>query len=132
MTEKSAIVQLLGERAVLLPLLLADAVTANDRLKLRLTMLQEAVSHARHPEHKPRSFDSERRAAGLTDGQYDTMIADARTLAADRIAAPGAKMLVTGISDDLSAMLAPLQIADEEAANSFARETLLPRAALDA
>jgi len=80
MTEKSAIVQLLGERAVLLPLLLADAVTANDRLKLRLTMLQEAVSHARHPEQKPRSFDSERR-------QYDTMIADARTLVADRIAA---------------------------------------------
>ena len=78
MTEKSAIVQLLGERAVLLPLLLADAVTANDRLKLRLTMLQEAVG-------------------------------------ADRIAAPGAKMLVAGISDDLSAMLAPLQIADEEA-----------------
>ena len=65
MTEKSAIVQLLGERAVLLPLLLADAVTANDRLKLRLTMLQEAVSHARHPEQKPRSFDSERRAAGV-------------------------------------------------------------------
>ena len=116
MTEKSAIVQLLGERAVLLPSLLADAVAANDRLKLRLTLLQEAVSHARHPEQKPRSFDSERRAVGLADGQYDTMIAGARTLAGDRIMAPGAKMLVAGISDDLSAMLAPLQIADEEAA----------------
>ena len=116
MTEKSAIVQLLGERAVLLPSLLADAVAANDRLKLRLTFLQEAVSHARHPEQKPPSFDSERRAVGLADGQYDTTIAGARTLAGDRIMAPGAKMLVAGISDDLSAMLAPLQIADEEAA----------------
>jgi len=120
MTEKSEIVQRLGERAVLLPSLIANALAANDRLKLRLTLLQEAVSHARHPEQKSRSFDTERRAVGLTDAQYDSLIIGARVLAPDRIAAPGAKMLVTGISDDLSAMLAPLQIADEKAAKPFA------------
>src|SRR3974377_1966444 len=121
MTEKSEIVQRLGAGAVLCPSLCGNALAANDRLKLRLTLLQEAVSHARHPEQKSRSFDTERGAVGLTDAQYDSLIIGARVLAPDRIAAPGAKMLVTGISDDLSAMLAPLQIADEKAANPFAK-----------
>jgi hypothetical protein len=42
-TSKTAIVERLGERAVLLPSLIGDALTANDRIKLRLSLLQEAA-----------------------------------------------------------------------------------------
>jgi hypothetical protein len=46
MTAKVEIVKRLGEQAVLLPSLIAEALNANDRIKLRLTMLQEAAAHA--------------------------------------------------------------------------------------
>ena len=43
---KTAIIERLGEGAVLLPDLIVAALTANDRAKLRLTMLQNAAAHA--------------------------------------------------------------------------------------
>lgn len=114
MTEKIAIVRQLGEQALLLPVLLADALAANDRLKLRLTMLQEAVARIQHPDQPPRSLDNERRAAGLMDSQYDAAIAGARALSDDQILVPGAKLLMAGIASDLATMLAPLKAADVE------------------
>jgi hypothetical protein len=40
-TSKAAIVERLGEKAVLLPSLIGEALAANDRIKLRLSLLQE-------------------------------------------------------------------------------------------
>lgn len=119
MTAKIEIVQKLGEQALLLPGLLAEALAANDRLKLRLTLLQEAVAHSRHPQAPLRNFDAERRAAGLADPQYDATVSGARALSADRILVPGAKALITGVTADLSAMLAPLKAADAAACRPF-------------
>jgi len=130
MTEKIQIIERLGERAVLLPALLADALAANERLKLRLTLLQEAVSYARHPDQKPHLFESERRAAGLDNAQYDTMVTGARSLSADHVAVPGAKILVEGVAADLAAMLAPLQAADTEAAKPLTARLATITAAL--
>ena len=115
MTAKIEMVRLLGEQSLLLPTLLADALAANDRLKLRLTLLQEAAAHVRHPEQTARSFDVERRAAGLADAQYDATIAGAQSLTDDRILVPGAKPLVKGMASDLATMLAPLKAVDAEA-----------------
>ncbi len=114
MTAKTKIVEKLGERALLLPGLLADALAANDRLKLRLTLLQEAVAHSRRPEVPARGFEAERRSAGLTEPQYDATVAGARALSLDRILVPGAKELVKGIAADLALMLAPLDADDAE------------------
>ena len=115
MTGKVEIVRQLGEHALLLPALLADALAANDRLKLRLTLLQEVVAHIQHPDQAPRSFNAERRAAGLTDARYDATIIGARTLSDDQILVPGAKSLIAGFATDLTAMLAPLKAAVAEA-----------------
>jgi hypothetical protein len=41
----------LGQRGLLLPVWVKAALAANDRLKLYLTVLQAAASHAEHPEH---------------------------------------------------------------------------------
>ncbi len=119
MTAKIEIVRELGEQALLLPALLADALAANDRLKLRLTLLQEAVAHSRHAEEAPRSFAAERRGAGLADPQYDTTISGARSLPGGRILVPGAKTLIEGLAADLATMLAPLSAADAEASRPF-------------
>ncbi len=108
MTVKTEIVRQLGEQAVLLPALLAEALAANDRLKLRLTLLQEAAAQARAPAAVPRSFQTECREVGLTDEAYRDSIAGARLLTEDRMTAPGAGMLIAGLPGDLAAMLAPL------------------------
>ncbi len=119
MTAKIEIVQKLGEQALLVPGLLAEALAANDRLKLRLTLLQEAVAHSRHPEVPPRSFEAERRATGLMDAQYDAIVSGVQALSADRILVPGAKELLKGLGVDLATMLAPLKANDAEAARPF-------------
>jgi hypothetical protein len=118
-TSKAVIVQRLGEQAVLLPALLTEALAANERIKLRLTLLQEAARHAQHPDRKPSSFDVERRAAGLDGAQYDMTIAGARALGPERILVPAARTLVNDVAADLSTMLAPLQVGDPEAAQQF-------------
>jgi hypothetical protein len=78
MTGKTEIVRELGEQALLLPTLLADALEANDRLKLRLTLLQEAAARARDPNYQLRDFHGEREAAGLADPQFDMLVVGAR------------------------------------------------------
>ncbi|SKA35662.1 hypothetical protein SAMN02745126_05704 [Enhydrobacter aerosaccus] len=119
MTEKSQIVRLLGEGSLLLPTLLADALAANDRLKLRLTLLQEASAQARHPVHAPPSFTIERQAAGLADPQFDAMVSGARQVSGDRLQIPGAHALVHGVPDDLKTMLAPLEACGTDSYPEF-------------
>ena len=47
MTAKVGIVKRLGEQTVLLPALIAEALNANDRVKLRMSMLQVRTTLAR-------------------------------------------------------------------------------------
>ena len=136
MARKTEIIERLGERAVLLPSLLADALAANNRIKLGLTLLQEAMNCARHPDQKPHSFEAERRAAGFDDARYGMTVAGARALSADRMLIPGAKGLVADMTSDLSVMLAPLQAVDGDLSKSFddrlaAIRAVLPRAEND-
>ena len=46
MVAKMQILGELGERVVLLPTLIEEGLAANDRLKIRLSLLQEAASQA--------------------------------------------------------------------------------------
>ncbi len=111
MVGKVAIVESLGERAVLLPSLIATALAANDRLKIRLTLLQEASAQASEPGRAPPSLERERRAAGLDDVAFDAIFSGARPLDAGHFIAPGAAALAAGMADDLAAMLSPLEAA---------------------
>jgi hypothetical protein len=111
MTKKVQIVQELGDSSLLVPTLLADALAANDRLKLGLTLLQEAAAHAANPARAVNSLATERRAAGLGDPQFDATVVGAQALAPDRLHIPGARTLVTGLACDLDSMLAPLRAA---------------------
>ncbi len=117
---KADLLEHLGEKAVLLPTLIGEALAANDRVKLRLSLLQEAASQAQTPHREPRLFRAEREAAGLDAPAFDRLIAGARAVGPTRLAMPGARELLAGMTADLAAMLAPLDVADREAARPFA------------
>ncbi len=123
MTAKVQIVEQLGESAVLLPELIAAALEANGRAKIRMTLLQEAVGQAQNPASPPQSLDAERRAAGLGEAIFGSTVKDARLLDGGRIAIPGAEMLLKGLYADIDAMLAPLALtgAGEAFAKRFER-----------
>jgi uncharacterized protein Yka (UPF0111/DUF47 family) len=131
-TTKTGIVAQLGEQAVLLPGLIGKALAANDRIKLRLSLLQDAGAQVQEPGRAARPFGAGLREAGLGDEVTETCIADARLVGAGRLYLPGALALVAGLKADLTAMLAPLQAADAAAAAPFAArlEALAPQLAV--
>jgi len=111
MTDKGTMIDVLGARALLLPRRLEEALAANDRLKVRLTLLQAAERHADHPEEPVPDFLAERHAAGM-DGELDELgIADSRRESNGALHVRGAEALRRHILADLAAMQAPLSLA---------------------
>lgn len=136
MTAKVQIVEQLGEAQVLLPELLAAALAANDRAKVRMTLLQEAVAHAQNPAAPAQTLEAERREAGLDQAIFASTVKDARALSAGGFAIPGAGMLLAGLCADIEAMMAPILLADAARAEEFekrfaALRSALPRAESD-
>ena len=116
MVAKVEIVERLGESAVLLPALIEEGLAANDRLKIRLTMLQEAAAQASSPSRATPSLDRERRSVGLADPAFNETVSAARPIDANAFLAPGAELLASGIARDLEAMMAPIEIAHADVA----------------
>jgi hypothetical protein len=127
---KTEIIARLGETAVLLPELIAEALTANDRLKLRLSLLQEAAAQAAEPSRRPHDLQAERRACGLSDPRLDRIVSEAKGLGGGRLAAPGAGILLEGLAEDLEVMLAPLKAAGSAEWEDLSRRTAAVRAGL--
>lgn len=115
MTTKAEIVGRLGESAVLLPDLIAAALAANDRAKLRLTLLQAAAAHAADPGRPAADLSAERHAAGLDEPGFDALVSGARAAGAGGVEAPGAARLIEGLTADIEAMIAPLAAAGDAA-----------------
>jgi len=131
MSSKGQILERLGESAVLLPELIGRGLVANERAKLRLTMLQEALAHAQNPTSPLRDLSGERRQAGLDDRRFDAAVAGAQAVGTDRFAIPGSGLLIEGLFDDLDAMRAPLATSpagQEFAARLAALRQASPRA----
>ena len=119
MVTKVGIVEKLGERAVLLPALIEEGLAANDRLKIRLTLLQEAAAQVSQPGRAAPSMERERGGVGLTDPIFNATISGARRIDDKTFLAPGAEALAAGIARDLKAMMAPIEVAEAEAAPSL-------------
>src|SRR5450631_545843 len=66
--EKTAAVASLGHRRLMLPAWVRAALSANDRLKVYLTVLQAASSHASQSKHELPDLTTEMTAAGLRGG----------------------------------------------------------------
>ncbi len=129
-TVKSEIVGVLGESEVLLPGLISAALAANDRIKLRLSLMQDAAAHAREPARAARGFAPELRAAGLDAEMPETALGQAKLLGPDTLFLPGAGALLGGLQADLAAMLAPLATAATPEASALAARVLALQPAL--
>src|SRR6516225_5800073 len=85
---KSEIVAQLGQTDILLPSLIAEGLSANDRVKAHLSVLQAAGRHARDANA---TFDlaDECRFAGLDPVPMESLVNRARPLSGERVTAPG-------------------------------------------
>jgi len=119
MSEKARIVAALGERRLLLPALLNEALAANDRAKYRLTLLQTARNHADAPAEALLDLRTERLASGIADSSYDDVVAGTVRLGGDRYAVPLVSELCASLRDDLVAMIAPLDASQKEEASLY-------------
>ncbi len=109
---KSEIIAQLGQSDILLPFLVAEGLSANDRVKARMSVLQAAGRHARDPNA---TFDlaDECRLAGLDPVAMESLVNRARPLSGERVAAPGLNSLETAIWDDVTSMIRAVSAADE-------------------
>lgn len=102
---KSAILERLGESGILLPVLIAEGLAANDRIKVRLSVLQAAARHAADPAAPRLSLGAECRSVGLDPVALDDLVAGAAGDGAGQVTAPGLAALGTGIWEDAATMV---------------------------
>jgi uncharacterized protein Yka (UPF0111/DUF47 family) len=122
MPAKTQIVNLLGEKALVLPALLDAAITGNERAKYVLSLLQLAVSHAEGPQGMVvPSLQADRKACGITDANFDRSIERSESVGQGSYHIPGARRLVAILDEAVNAMLAPLELLAEAADESTPR-----------
>jgi uncharacterized protein Yka (UPF0111/DUF47 family) len=120
---KSRIVEQLGQTDVLLPSLIAEGLSANDRVKVRLSALQAAAEHARAPDDNPIELEDECRAARLDPAAIRSLVTNAHSAANGRIAAPGLADLNAAIVEDVKSMIRAVAVRAPDQAQA-ARERL--------
>src|SRR5579872_172220 len=124
---KTQVVDFLGERALVLPTLLAGALVANERAKYVLTLLQMAAGQAENPQPSPPSLRGDREACGIMEPRFDRSIAQAQHDGGGVYHIPGARRLIELLDEALRAMLAPLEIAGKDGPEAEALHTRLAR-----
>ena len=109
---KSEIIERLGQADLLLPALIAEGLTANDRVKLRLSVLQAAARHAGEPSGARFDLARECHAAGIDHIALETLVNRAVLSAGEQISAPGLGALGAAIWDDVVAMIRAVKAGD--------------------
>ncbi len=117
---KSEIIAELGQTDLLLPSLIAEGLAANDRIKVRLSILQAAAQHAREAGGARFDLSGECRAAGLDEVELETLVNRAAMAAGARVAAPGLGALGAAIWDDAAKMIRAVKAGDPAQADRAA------------
>lgn len=113
---KTGIIEHLGHRDVLLPGLIAEALRANDRAKVRLSVLQAAARHAAAPDASRSPLTQECRTVGLDPVAMEELVASAVADTAGEVSGPGLAALGEAIWGDVEAMAQGVAAADPGAA----------------
>lgn len=116
---KTRIIEELGERELLLPGLVADALAANERVKYLLTLLQTAGGAADGARGLS-SLSGERVASGVEDESLDAVVAGSRREGQDWYRIPGAERVARAALRETRLMLAPLLAAQAAEAGGLA------------
>ena len=118
---KSRIVEQLGQAEILLPALVAEGLRANDRAKVRLSVLQAAADHARDPHGVPADLSAECRSAGVDAVAAKALVAGARPVVDGVIEAPGLAKLGEALIADMETMIKAANGGDAGAGNAADR-----------
>jgi len=105
--QKTQAVASLGQSGLLLPAWVKAALSANDRLKVYLTLLQAASSHASHPNRALADLTAEMTAAGLNGAWLHDLAAAARRID-EELLVPDLPRLLKCFADDLATMARPM------------------------
>ncbi len=120
--QKSDAVAALGASTLLLPAWIKAALSANDRLKLHLTVLQAAAAHAEHPDSEPLDLSRETAAAGV-EGRWLRDLPAACSKVDGVFLVPELRRLAQQLAQDLGVMARPLLQAHREGQDPGARVT---------
>jgi uncharacterized protein Yka (UPF0111/DUF47 family) len=116
---KSQIVEQLGQTDILLPSLVAEALAANDCIKVRMSALQAAVHHACRPDQPTSDFQAECRAAGIMPAAIAALIAGAHVVGEGRITAPNLAKLMKDMFDDVTTMIRAVKVGEPTAGEAM-------------
>jgi uncharacterized protein Yka (UPF0111/DUF47 family) len=105
--QKSDAVAAMGPSTLLLPAWIKAALVANDRLKLYLTVLQAAATHAEHPESEALDLARETAAAGA-EGRWLRDVPSACSRVNGSFLIPELRRLAQLLAEDLGVMARPL------------------------
>jgi uncharacterized protein Yka (UPF0111/DUF47 family) len=105
--QKTQAVVSLGQRRLMLPAWVKAALSANDRLKVYLTVLQAASSHASHPNRDQPDLANEIAAVGLNTGWLHDVISAATRIDEDLLV-PDLSRLIKCLADELGTMARPV------------------------
>jgi uncharacterized protein Yka (UPF0111/DUF47 family) len=114
MTQKTQAIAAMGQRSLLLPGWIKAALSANDRLKLYLSVLQVAFAHAEHPDSELPDLTAELVAAHVDAPWLRDMPASA-SLVDGTLLLPDLAVLVQRLAEDLETMARPLLEPDDQA-----------------
>jgi hypothetical protein len=128
---KSRIIEELGQGELMLPSLVAGALRANDRAKLRMSVLQAVAEHAHDPRSAPPDLTAECRGAGIDAVATRTLIARARTNGTGLIEAPGLAQLNEALVADVTTMIKAVRAGDAPAGEAAERRLADLSAGLD-
>lgn len=115
MTTSIDVMEHIGDVDLLLPRRIQAGLSANNRLKYYLTLLQAAVAAARDPQRDVPALRETRIASGVTDATLDDVVARSRAGADGMILVPDAARIRQCVFADLREMLAPVQAAAQVA-----------------
>ena len=110
MPGKEQIVEELGD--LLLPNLVNKALTANDRAKYLMTLLQTARKHADYPDSGFTNLKQERMACGIEEPAFDTVVERSSKVANGAYRVPDVRRVHEEIVENARGMLAPVEAAE--------------------
>lgn len=122
MTEKTMIIEELGEEELLRPGLVNAALAANDRIKYYFTLLQAARSHAENPVAEFSNLKTERETAGEKNALLDRVVEGSERVGEGIYKIPHAEEILSSTRTCLEEMAEPIvREGDEQAASTRKR-----------
>jgi uncharacterized protein Yka (UPF0111/DUF47 family) len=102
---KAQIIRELGQADIFLPALVSEALAANDRIKVRMSVLQAAARRAQQPSQPAADFADECLAAGMAPSALNALIGGAHLAGQGRLSAPNLAGLMRDIHEDAVIMI---------------------------